>query len=476
MSASSAPVPQHVLALRRNPKGPGQQFQVKWANRPEPTWTAASTLRAKHAALVSAFEQRAASGQQQPSAANGYSLGKQARAAGAEQRAEGTPAPTPANAQQGLAATVVVQASAPGGAPTLPSDSAQADTDDASPQGQLAAAMQLVQEQARELQSLRAAQQQAGATLVAAAQSRFSRSALRPSDLPEYDGAAGNKLDEWLQALAKTARLYGLNDVETIQIATFRLNGAALQWWEALGAAEQAATANLAGLAAALRARFQPVTTSRLMREQLSRLQQGGRHVNDYIAEFQRLRAALPDMSEADTLFAFERGLRRDLAEKLQVQGVSTLVDAIALAARVGGLAAASSAASHAAHSSRAASAHQMEIDDGDGAPSLEERVTRSVLNALRTQQGEPTGPFMGLGAKTQTHRGYAGGRGAGSQSGSRGGRGGRFGGTPRFLPAVPGVPEHIVRQRWDARQCVRCGTEGHTSHGCPNAISASGN
>jgi hypothetical protein len=43
-------------------------------------------------------------------------------------------------------------------------------------------------------------------------------------------------------------------------------------------------------------------------------------------------------------------------------------------------------------------------------------------------------------------------------------------------LPSVPGVSEETVRERFHAKQCLRCGREGHTSHACPNAISASGN
>ena len=91
-------------------------------------------------------------------------------------------------------------------------------------------------------------------------------------------------------------------------------------------------------LASALRLRFQPITAARTAREQLDKLQQGSRGINDYIAEFQRLRTLLPSMSEDDALYAFERGLRRELAEKLRVQGVSSVQEAIALAARVGGL------------------------------------------------------------------------------------------------------------------------------------------
>src|SRR6185312_15376890 len=111
------------------------------------------------------------------------------------------------------------------------------------------------------------------------------------------------------------------------------------------------------------------------------KLQQGSRHINDYIADFQRLHTLLPTMAEEDALHAFERGLRRDLAEKLRVQGVATLREAIAMAARVGGLMAAQPSAS--TGRAAAAGAYQMGMDDGDGA-SLDDRISRAVLNAMQ--------------------------------------------------------------------------------------------
>jgi hypothetical protein len=186
------------------------------------------------------------------------------------------------------------------------------------------------------------------------------------------------------------------------------------------------------------------------------------------MAEFQRLRGMLPDMSEADALFAFESGANPAIALELRKQGSARLADALALAARIGGIAAAASA-THA----RGAAAAQMEIDD-DGGASLDDRIQRAVLNAMSAAQGSGS---SGLGAKMQTQRGYTQERerNAGGRGGSRGGaRSGRF--TPRGPPTVPGVPQHVVQQRWDAKQCLRCGQGGHNSHACPNAISASGN
>ena len=443
--ASAADGAERVVGVRT--RGSGQQYEVKWRGQEETTWEAASRAKRQIPQLVQEFEQRQAQQQQQ----------QQHRQQSGDTTGEGAP----------LLQAVVV----PSG------DSAMRE--------QMAALEQLVREQSLQLQQLRAApvpspqlspqlspqqspalaQRSLTAAAAAPEQSRFARKEPRSQDLREYDGAAGVKLDEWLQELALAADLYELNARETVKFAASRLRGAALQWWLALDAQERVAVMDASALAAALRARFQPVTASRTAREQLDKLQQGSRHINDYIADFQRLHTLLPTMGQEDALYAFERGLRRDLSEKLRMQGVATLREAIAMAARVGGLLQTAAPASQ----GRAAAANQMEADHGESPSSLDDRISRAVLNAMQTQGGA-----AGLGAKTQTHRGYNSERGASSRGGgTRGGRGGRVGGRGGFTYTIPGVPAALVDQRRAAGQCLRCGSVEHRGMECPNAPSA---
>ena len=461
--AAAAAGAERVVAIRKTPGGPGQQYEIKWRGQAETTWEAASRVRRQVPALVRAFEEALQQQQQQQQQQSADDA-----AAEEEEGAEGALMRDDEPAGESVAA------------------------DGSSMRAQMEAMQRLLREQAQQLQLLRASPahspqpsphlspQQAqrniaGAAVAAAApvagaaaqeqQSRFARKEPRAQDLREYDGAAGAKLDEWLQELALASYLYELNAREALKFAVSRLRGAALQWWLALNADARAAMGDADALGRALRARFQPVTTARVAREQLLALQQGGRHVNDYIADFQRLHTLLPSMAEEDALHLFERGLRRELAEKLRVQGVSSLQDAIAMAARVGGLLQAP-AAPH----GRAAAANQMDVDDGDRA-SLDDRITRAVLNAMQTQRAQGATSSSGLGAKTQTHRGYANERGG--RSDGRGGRGGRIGSRGDFRGTVPGVPAEVAQQRWEAGQCLRCGSTEHRSRGCPNATSA---
>jgi hypothetical protein len=294
-----------------------------------------------------------------------------------------------------------------------------------------------------------------------ATSSRFAKKEPRSQDLKEYDGAAGTKLDEWLEELGLAVDLYELNPHESIRFGASRLRGAALQWWRAMNKADKAAIITLDLLAKALRSRFQPVTSAHVAREKLLSLSQGTRHVNDYIAEFQRWHTQLPTMSKEDALFQFERGLRTDIAEKLRIQGVSTLPEATALAARVGALTAPSSASVGRSGSSVASRVNQMDFGDEDSGTTAEQRLQRmeAALNALQMNSN----PSGGNGARTQGKRGYANPKQRLQQRQSR----------PPPQIQIPGVSDEVLQQRWAAKLCLRCGQEGHRSMACPHGISS---
>ena len=412
--ASSA---ERVLNIRKTPSGHGQQYEIQWQGQAETTWEAASRVRRQIPALVRAFEETLQQQQQQ-------------------QDSDDAMADEEGGANQEGAA------------------------DGSSMRAQMEAMQQLVREQAQQLQQLRASPQPSPKHPhePSPQQSRFARKEPRAQDLREYEGASGPKLDAWLDELGAAVDLFHLNGGEAVDFGASRLRGAARQWWNTLGNAGKATINSASTLATALRARFQPITSERVAREHLRALKQGGRHINDYIADFQRLHALLPDMSQADALFAFESGVSAPLAEKLRVQGVSSVPDAIALAARVGGL------MQTPAIGRSSATAAQMEVDDGEsnGSASRLDRI-EAALNALTTAHGNGGG----LGAKTQTQRGYQqqrGGRSGSKVSDRR---------PPMQPPQIQGVPDDVIQQRWADKQCLRCGAHDHRSMACPNSVSA---
>lgn len=477
---SQQPSAERVVNIRKAPSGHGQQYEIKWQGQADTTWEAASRVRRQIPALVVAFEQMQ---QQRQGLMQDPNDGMDENEEGVEGDAAADPIADGSSMRAQMAALEQMVRSQAEQMRTQEQQLAQLrSSPQHSPQQSAQASHQLSPAVGSGGLAAAAVALSLGASAAALPpqqqQSRFAKKEPRAQDLKEYDGASGTKLEDWIQELAKVVRLFSLNGREAVEFGTARLTGAALQWSLALDASQQAALVDSATLAVALRARFQPLAVAVLAREQLDRLTQGTRGVNDYIADFQRLRAQLPDMGEADALHAFGRGLRADLLQKLREHNVATVQAAIELAARIGGLrTTATSAPSSATNPhGRAAIAHQMEMGSDGSEESLDDRISRAVLNAMQTQQssGSSVSSGSGVGAKTQTQRGYANERG-GSQRGR--GRGGRFGGQQRSFgpPVVPGVPEEVVRRRLDAQQCVRCGDEGHRSPACPNAISALG-
>jgi hypothetical protein len=459
-AAGAHRVAERVVSSRKH--GGGQQYEIKWVGQAATTWEGAQRMRTQAPAVVQAFEEA----RRQESEETNEDESKE----GDSREGEALVVDESKQSAPSAGGMAAAEASSVQALQQLISQQAQQMRE----QGQQL--QQLISHQAQQTREAAAAAAATGAAAAAAGeaplaepQSRFARKEPRAQDLREYDGAAGAKLDEWLQELAQTTDLFELNPREASKFAASRLRGAALRWWQKMSPSQLVALKDTESLAKALRARFQPITAARTAREQLDKLLMGNRHVNDYISDFQNLHTLLPSMSEEDAMYAFERGLRRDLAEKLRVQGVSSLQEAIAMAARVGGLLQSTATP----HGRAAAAANQMDVDSSDGA-SLDDRIAKAVLNAMNTRQPSTggTGGMAAPGAQTQTHRDYRSDHGRGTM---RGGRGGRFGGRPREPPAVPGVSVEIVKQRLEAQQCVRCGADGHRSPACPNAISASG-
>lgn len=300
--------------------------------------------------------------------------------------------------------------------------------------------------------------------------SLFARHPPRASDLSGFDGSSGSKLDEWLKKLTLLTRLHGMNSRDTVLYATSRLDGAALEWWLELNSAQQHECGSFETLSAALRLRFQPITSASVARAQLDKLYQNSRHVNQYIADFQRVCAQIGSkLGEENALHAFMRGLHRSIAEPLRVNGVSTVKEAIAAAARIGEL---MSTSSGAVRDGVANSLHQMQLEESGEELSISTQIERAVLNALQAQQTQHTPTSntrfsSGPSVHPQRSKLLGGARGRGGARGST-----RFGGSVRPPPSVPGVSPDEVRRRWDKQLCLRCSEPGHRVLECGNSIS----
>jgi len=178
-------------------------------------------------------------------------------------------------------------------------------------------------------------------------------------------------------------------------------------------------------------------------------------------------------MAEEDALFAFESGLQPSIALELRKAGNSKLSEALALAARVGSISSAAASAPGMSHG-RSIPIHQMEFD-GTPFSRLEQLERREQMERMVDERVESrlNAITSGMGAKTQTQRGYQQERSAGGPRGRFGNRPGSGTGSQQRLPAIPGVPAQVVEQRRAANQCYRCGSADHNRFDCPNAVSA---
>jgi len=282
----------------------------------------------------------------------------------------------------------------------------------------------------------------------------------RMTDLKGFEGIDFTVLDDWLDNLSRLAEYYDMNDSEVVKYGVVHLEKSARAWWVSLGQKEKVVIVDLKTLSSALRSRFQVITSKEVARMELHELRQGNRHVNAYIADFQRLSALLPISAEVEEerCFQFCLGLKEDIRRELVKLNVTTLTGSIETAARIGNLPSNNQSMSQARLHQMGMSANNEETLISQTDNTLNRMA--EAINMLAQAQTQGT-PNSGVGAKTRTKRDY-------SQTGSQLR-------TPlnRFPPQVPGVPSELVQQRYEAKQCLRCGDPNHRALACPNAISS---
>jgi len=326
---------------------------------------------------------------------------------------------------------------------------------------QLEAAFSQMQQQIVALQQIVTQQQQQQQPAAAPAAGPRRTDAPRLPPPASFDGRPA-VLDAWLNELLRQFDWYSTTlDADRLRIAGGFLTGAAQDWWVHTNAASRPSTWD--AFVAALRLRFQPVTTAENARAALMGLSQGKRGINDYIARFRALLVHVPDMGEADRLFHFLRGLDRSVHTQLRVQGVKQLEAAIDMAARVGNTLGdvsalvAQNGASTGHHAPMELDAlHELAAVSTDGASSSatsQESGTQALLHQL-------------LNAMREDRRG---GKGASSSSRAPGGApsGGRSGGS-RGLPRIPHLSPNEVQEYMDQGKCFGCGSKDHAARACP--------
>lgn len=346
-------------------------------------------------------------------------------------------------------------------------------------QQQMAQMLQAHQQQAQQMQQLQAQvvaqqqlQQQAAlaspppptqlsAAAAASAAVVPAPPAPRIAAAPLYHGAAGAAFDTWLREMNQQIKWYQLAaGPRQVAFAETQLRGPALDWWQSLTEErreELRVGANEFG--AALRERFQPVSSAQTARAQLDRLRQGPHQsVNEYIAAFRRLLTSVPNMGEEDRLHRFLTGLRPTVQTQLRVQGVATVDAAITMASRIGALGE-FTVAGHGPHGNPAADSSRMQLD------SMQLEDVEGLEQETGAAEGSGSGAsnaharqLAALQAQINalTHARFSKGSKSGAGAGKRG------------PPRVNGLSDAQVKRNYDSGACFACGSKEHQYRHCP--------
>lgn len=191
------------------------------------------------------------------------------------------------------------------------------------------------QQMSSALQHLLNQQQQQAAAAAAAARIRLPK--LPPPT--KFRGESGFRVDAWIRELQRQFDYYDTefpSDKERVKFAAAFMEDLAAQWW--LDAAptlrEQHREAiPWSAFVEALHARFRPLESALVARQQLEQLQQGSQSVDQYAHRFQAILTSIKDMSEADKVYRFVVNLRNALKQKVLQEGHKTLREAIQSAA-----------------------------------------------------------------------------------------------------------------------------------------------
>lgn len=194
----------------------------------------------------------------------------------------------------------------------------------------------------RQLSQLQAAFSAHRAEPQAPAASSNSPSCL-PSALPAkvkyaapstFTGKGLTNVEYWIFEMERYLDLVGVPDDRKLDVGSGYLKENAGQWWST----QASRILTWDAFKDALKARFQPLNTSHTARIQLSQLSQEGLSVNEYINKFQLILQLIHDMSEADQVHNFLRGLRPQLAQKVGLEDPKTLTAAMNLTVRIDAL------------------------------------------------------------------------------------------------------------------------------------------
>jgi hypothetical protein len=164
-------------------------------------------------------------------------------------------------------------------------------------------------QQAQVVQQAQTATQAGIAAAQAAAQGKMPRG-YKPDDAPKYHGRTGEDVETWLFQMEEINRLFPIEDeIQRIRYSALALRDTAAKWYESMQMRDPPGIRTWMEFQSKLKLQFVHLDQKWVARNTLFALRQTT-NVRDYSVKFRNLLLLIPDMSEADALDKYIRGLK----------------------------------------------------------------------------------------------------------------------------------------------------------------------
>lgn len=160
-------------------------------------------------------------------------------------------------------------------------------------------------------------------------------SKVKPPQPDTFDGRTNRSIEQWLFELEQYLTISHTGVSDWAPIGSAYLRGAAASWWRNhyTRSVGQNIVITWDSFKAALLQRFRPIEASKTARAALDSLRQN-RSVSEYIEVFLRQIQLIDDMSDAEQIHCFIRGLKPVVAREVDMFQPKTLQDAMNIATR----------------------------------------------------------------------------------------------------------------------------------------------